>query len=142
MFRELGEEIGLTADDVEVLAVTRRWLRYRLPPRFVRRDQSPVCIGQKQRWYLLRSRAAEPAFRFDTTGEPEFADWRWADYWEPVREVIHFKRQVYRRALQELGREVWPDGLPPYPAWWGGMSPSDAAPGRTKARGLRARSTG
>jgi putative (di)nucleoside polyphosphate hydrolase len=142
MFRELGEEIGLTADDVEVLAVTRRWLRYRLPPRFVRRDQSPVCVGQKQRWYLLRSRAAAPAFRFDTTGEPEFADWRWADYWEPVREVIHFKRQVYRRALQELGREVWPEGLPPYPAWWGAMSPSDAAPGPAKARGLRTRSTG
>jgi putative (di)nucleoside polyphosphate hydrolase len=113
-----------------------------LPPRFVRRDQSPVCIGQKQRWYLLRSRAAEPSFRFDTTGEPEFADWRWADYWEPVREVIHFKRQVYRRALQELGREVWPEGLPPYPAWWGAMSPSGAASGRAKARGLRARSTG
>ena len=118
MYRELEEEIGLLPADVEVLGVTRRWLRYRLPERFVRRGSSPLCIGQKQRWYLLRSRAPEPRFRFDTTGEPEFADWRWAEFWEPVREVIHFKRQVYRRALHELGRDALPDGLPPYPGWW------------------------
>lgn len=129
MFRELGEEIGLLPADVEVLAVTRRWLRYRLPAKFVRRDRSPLCIGQKQRWYLLRSRSPEPRFRFDTTGEPEFADWRWAEYWDPVREVIHFKREVYRRALQELGREVWPEGPPPYPDWWDELSSPRAASG-------------
>lgn len=118
MFRELAEEIGLMPSDVEVLGVTRRWLRYRLPARFVRRDGSPLCIGQKQRWYLLRCRGPEPRFRFDLTGEPEFSDWRWAGFWEPVREVIHFKRAVYRRALHELGREALPGGLPPYPDWW------------------------
>ena len=118
MYRELHEEIGLGPDDVEVLAVTRRWMRYRLPAKFVRRDQTPLCIGQKQRWYLLRSREADPAFRFDLTGEPEFSDWRWADYWEPVREVIHFKRPIYRRALHELGLAALPGGLPAYPDWW------------------------
>ena len=118
MYRELHEEIGLGPDDVEVLAVTRRWMRYRLPAKFVRRDQTPLCIGQKQRWYLLRSREAEPRFRFDLTGEPEFSDWRWADYWEPVREVIHFKRPIYRRALHELGLAALPGGLPAYPDWW------------------------
>ena len=142
MFRELEEEIGLAPADVEVLAVTRRWLRYRLPPRFVRRDRSPVCIGQKQRWYLLRSRETEPPFRFDTTGTPEFSDWRWADYWDPVREVIHFKRQVYRRALQELGREVWPDALPPYPEWWGELAAPRRGPSRAAARSASARRTG
>ena len=49
MFRELGEEIGLGPADVEVLGVTPHWLRYRLPARLVRGDQSPVCIGQKLR---------------------------------------------------------------------------------------------
>ena len=70
MYRELEEEIGLTAADVEVLACTRGWLRYRLPRQFIRHDQRPLCIGQKQRWYLLRSREPTPAIRFDTTGEP------------------------------------------------------------------------
>jgi putative (di)nucleoside polyphosphate hydrolase len=33
LFRELREEVGLVPDDVEVLAATRSWLRYRLPRR-------------------------------------------------------------------------------------------------------------
>jgi putative (di)nucleoside polyphosphate hydrolase len=120
MYRELAEEIGLGPQDVRIVGVTRRWLRYRLPPRFQRRDQLPLCIGQKQRWYLLESHSAEPPVRFDTTGTPEFCEWRWSDWWDPVREVIHFKRPVYRRALHELGRFAFPGGLPPYPGWWGG----------------------
>ncbi len=54
MFRELHEEIGLTPRDVEVLGCTRDWLRYRLPEQFIRNNVHPLCIGQKQRWYLLR----------------------------------------------------------------------------------------
>ena len=119
LYRELKEEIGLDPAQVAVAASTRHWLRYRLPPRFVRRDQVPLCIGQKQRWFLLRLRTtADPSFRFDHTSEPEFDEWRWADFWEPVREVVSFKRPVYRKALHELGTHVFPGGLPPYPAWW------------------------
>ena len=118
LFRELHEEIGLSSEDVRIVAQTRRWLRYRLPARFVRRDSKPLCVGQKQRWYLLRLRRADPKFRFDLTGEPEFDRWRWVDYWQPIREVIYFKRRVYTRALHELGVVAFPDGLPPYPDWW------------------------
>lgn len=118
MFRELGEEIGLSPKDVEVLGATRRWLRYRLPSRYQRAGQLPLCVGQKQRWFLLRSRDAEPPVRFDQTAEPEFVEWRWADYWDPVREVIHFKRTVYRRALQELATLAFAPAPPPYPSWW------------------------
>jgi len=118
LFRELNEEIGLSSEDVRIAAQTRRWLRYRLPARFVRRDSKPLCVGQKQRWYLLRLRHAEPHFRFDLTGEPEFDRWRWVDYWQPIREVIYFKRRVYTRALHELGAAAFPGGLPPYPDWW------------------------
>jgi putative (di)nucleoside polyphosphate hydrolase len=118
LYRELHEEIGLRESDVSVAAVTTRWLRYRLPARYVRREQLPLCIGQKQRWFLLRLRSGEPLFRFDQTDQPEFDDWRWAGFWEPVREVVHFKRQVYRKALHELGAQAFPAGLPAYPDWW------------------------
>jgi putative (di)nucleoside polyphosphate hydrolase len=40
------------------------------------------------------------------------------DYWQPIREVIYFKRAVYSRALHELGPLAFPGGPPPYPAWW------------------------
>jgi putative (di)nucleoside polyphosphate hydrolase len=138
LYRELEEEIGLRSEHVSVVATTERWLRYRLPAQYQRRHRKPLCIGQKQRWFLLRLTQPQPEFRFDATGEPEFDQWRWADYWEPVREVIHFKREVYRRALHELGRSAWPEGLPPYPAWWSAASGDDSgglAPAAALAHG-------
>jgi len=118
LFRELHEEVGLEQGDVEVLAATRNWLRYRLPRRYVRRRATPLCIGQKQRWFLLRMLGSESRLRFDATTRPEFDSGRWVDYWSPVREVIYFKRSVYARALDELGRQAFRDGPPPRPEWW------------------------
>jgi len=102
MYRELAEEVGLSAEHVEIMGVTRGWLRYRLPKRLIRHNSKPVCIGQKQVWFLLRLLAEESEVRFDTTPMPEFDHWRWIDYWSPVKDVVHFKRGVYSRALQEL----------------------------------------
>jgi len=118
LYRELREEVGLAPDDVEVLASTRSWLRYRLPRRYVRRRSRPLCIGQKQRWFLLRMVGSESSLRFDVTERPEFDSGRWVDYWSPVREVIYFKRTVYARALEELGQHAFPEGPPPRPEWW------------------------
>lgn len=123
LFRELHEEIGLGPQDVEVVAATRSWLRYRLPRRFLRHRSRPLCIGQKQRWFLLRMLGSESRLRFDLTPRPEFDSGRWVDYWSPVREVIYFKRSVYARALEELGRQAFPGGPPPRPAWWSDTVP-------------------
>ncbi|MEX0900646.1 MAG: RNA pyrophosphohydrolase [Gammaproteobacteria bacterium] len=101
MYRELGEEIGLGRDDVEELGRTRRWLRYRLPPKYRQRARHPLCIGQKQIWFLLRLVADEAAIRLDTD-TPEFEQWRWVDYSVPAEEVIFFKRRVYQRALEQF----------------------------------------
>ncbi len=118
MFRELHEEVGLEADDVEVLGVTSDWLRYRLPDKFIRRASKPLCIGQKQRWFMLRLLSDDSRLRFDCCEKPEFDRVRWVHFWRPVNEVIYFKRRVYARALHELGPAVYPDGLPRRPRWW------------------------
>lgn len=118
MFRELEEEIGLGSGDVQVLGRTRDWLHYRLPEQFIRRNASPVCIGQKQRWFLLRLTGPESRLRLDASPEPEFDRWRWVNWWEPVREVIYFKRHVYARALQELAPLQFGAAHPPRPDWW------------------------
>lgn len=106
LFRELAEEVGLTEEHVEILGSTERWLRYRLPRRFIRQGKKPLCIGQKQKWFILRLTADETKVRFDTTESPEFDGWRWVDYWYPIRDVVFFKRDVYRRALQELSEHL------------------------------------
>lgn len=104
LYRELGEEVGLCRDDVEMLAATQGWLKYRLPRRYVRWGQNPLCIGQKQKWYLLRLLARDEAVNLNPDAEvrPEFDYWRWVSYWYPLGKVVSFKREVYRRALKEL----------------------------------------
>jgi putative (di)nucleoside polyphosphate hydrolase len=102
LYRELEEEVGLKSESVDVLASTRGWLRYRLPKRFVRRGQSPVCIGQKQKWYLPRMLDDDAAVRLDLNHKPEFDHWQWVSYWYPLDQVVPFKKEVYRRAMKEL----------------------------------------
>ena len=120
LFRELQEEIGLGRAEVSLVGSTSDWIRYRLPKRYVRRGRGPLCIGQKQRWFLLKLSVpeAEVRFNFTNTNEPEFDGWRWANYWEPVREVIYFKRPVYVRMLKELAPAAFPAGAPALPGWW------------------------
>ncbi len=102
LYRELEEEVGLVAEDVRVLAQTQGWLRYRLPKRLQRSNSRPVCVGQKQKWYLLQMTAPDERVNFNGSEQPEFEDWRWVSYWYPISQVVLFKRDVYRRALKEL----------------------------------------
>ena len=102
LFRELKEEIGLDKRDVKILGSTKSWLKYRLPNRYIRHDSLPLCVGQKQKWYMLRLVSNESNIHFDATGHPEFDHFMWVNYWYPLRQVISFKQSVYRQALSEL----------------------------------------
>lgn len=102
LYRELFEELGLREEDVKILGCTRDWLHYRLPDKLIRRNTLPLCIGQKQKWYLLRLVGDEEHVHLDHTDAPEFDLYRWVTYWYPLRQAVFFKRAVYRSALQEL----------------------------------------
>ena len=102
MIRELYEETGLTESDVEVVAQTEDWLRYRIPNHLLRRHSKPLCIGQKQIWFYLRLVGDESAVNLKCSDKPEFDQWRWVDYWTPVKEIVSFKRKVYQQALTQL----------------------------------------
>ena len=104
MFRELKEEVGLNPDDVQVLASTRRWLRYRLPSRLVRHYVKPLCVGQKQKWFLLRLSNQRAKIDLQANDDPEFDSWAWVSYWYPLRQVVTFKRRVYVMALKEFAK--------------------------------------
>ncbi|WGE33834.1 RNA pyrophosphohydrolase [Actinobacillus genomosp. 1] len=103
MYRELYEEVGLTKKDVRLLWASKYWLKYKLPKRLVRSDGSqPVCIGQKQRWFLLQLISNEDTIDLKATKSPEFDGWRWVSFWYPVRQVVSFKRDVYRKVMKEF----------------------------------------
>lgn len=102
MYRELEEETGLKEQHVRVLGSTPGWLRYRLPRRYLRRHRKPLCIGQKQVWFLLQLEASESLVTLDASPSPEFSEYRWVDFWYPADHVVSFKRDVYRQALSLL----------------------------------------
>ena len=117
LFRELEEEVGLTQEHVEIVGRTARWLRYRIPKRFLRhRRPRSHCIGQKQIWFLLRLVGCESNVSLDLSDKPEFDSWRWINYWETVDQVVFFKRSVYVRALEELLPLIQPGGAEKLPA--------------------------
>jgi putative (di)nucleoside polyphosphate hydrolase len=102
MYRELQEETGLLPVHVEVAGQTSDWLRYQIPDHLLRRHSKPLCIGQKQIWFNLKLIGSESDFNLSDCDKPEFDRWKWVDYWTPVDEIISFKREVYRQALEEL----------------------------------------
>jgi putative (di)nucleoside polyphosphate hydrolase len=108
MYRELYEEVGLQAEDVEVIAESKRWIYYYLPKHLIREHSKPLCIGQKQKWFLLRlKKGSEAKVNFNTTELPEFEAYRWVRYWYPLKQVIFFKKQLYKRALNEFAGKVF-----------------------------------
>ncbi|AGJ61158.1 RNA pyrophosphohydrolase [Candidatus Moranella endobia PCVAL] len=102
MYRELFEEVGLRHKDVCILASTRNWLRYQLPKPLIRWDTKPVCLGQKQKWFLLQLICPDVEINIQQGGLTEFDCWRWVSFWYPVRRVVSFKRNVYLRVMKEF----------------------------------------
>lgn len=109
LWRELAEEVGLDKHDADIIATSHRWLRYRLPKRLIRHHAQPLCIGQKQKWFLLKLKQADSRINLATSQEPEFCEWRWVDFWHPLSEVVSFKHRVYLLALQEFASILFPE---------------------------------
>jgi putative (di)nucleoside polyphosphate hydrolase len=107
MYRELIEELGLFPEDIEILSKTDEWLYYSLPERYQRTSQKPLCIGQKQKWFLLRLLSDDQKIKLDYSKPAEFEQWRWVDYWLPIHEVIAFKREVYHQVLHQFAALVF-----------------------------------
>ncbi|MGH8607331.1 MAG: RNA pyrophosphohydrolase [Gammaproteobacteria bacterium] len=108
MYRELKEEVGLLPGHIRVIGYTKHWLRYRLPDQFIRYDKKPVCVGQKQIWYLLRFLGEDDDVCLGASQRPEFDCWQWVRYWQPLKGVVRFKREVYQQALSEFASLALP----------------------------------
>ncbi|MGP4123680.1 MAG: RNA pyrophosphohydrolase [Sodalis sp. (in: enterobacteria)] len=108
MYRELFEEVGLSRKDVRILDSTGNWLRYKLPKRLVRWSTKPVCIGQKQQWFLLQLICSDEHINMQRGESPEFESWCWVSFWYPLRQVVSFKRDVYRRVMKGFSGVVMP----------------------------------
>ncbi len=110
LYREMLEEVGLLRHDVDCLAKTRDWYKYDIPPAYQRSDRA-ACVGQQQKWFLLRLNTHDSAINLAASSKPEFETWRWVDYWEAVDSVASFKREIYKAVLEEFAPIL---GVAPY----------------------------
>lgn len=97
--RELREEIG--TDRVHLLAVSKGWLRYYVPPEHRPASWRGRWFGQQQRWFTMYFHGTDQDINV-TTEHPEFIDWRWASPAEATVKIIDFKRPLYRDVLAEF----------------------------------------
>jgi putative (di)nucleoside polyphosphate hydrolase len=95
--RELLEEVG--NDRVELLAESRHWYAYDLPPELVPGHWGGRYCGQSQRWFAFRFTGTDPDIDLHAQ---EFARWRWATPDEVLRLIVPFKRPVYQAVLAEF----------------------------------------
>lgn len=99
--RELEEEIGVAANQVEMLARTSDWVLYDLPDRLKGKMWGGKYAGQKQLWFKLRLLAGDDAINIQTE-HPEFGRWKWSTRNDVLNEIVDFKREVYRSVLNQL----------------------------------------
>ena len=99
--RELEEETGVSPDKVELVAETREWLRYDLPPNLVNRVWRGRYRGQEQKWFAARFLGTDADIDIDTP-HPEFSDWRWSPVDEIATHAVSFKRALYEAVIAEF----------------------------------------
>ena len=93
--REAGEETGIAADMLELVAQAPGELFYDLPPEMVGKVWKQPWLGQRQRWFLFRFTGEDSDVDI-ATPEPEFRAWRWVDPADVPTLIVPFKQQLYR----------------------------------------------
>ncbi len=97
--RELAEEIGTAK--AEIIAETKDWLRYDLPPALRGQAWGGGYRGQEQKWFAMRFLGDDRDIDL-AAHHPEFDAWKWvpADLLPGL--IVPFKRALYDAVLMEF----------------------------------------
>jgi putative (di)nucleoside polyphosphate hydrolase len=99
--RELYEETGVRS--ATIIAESREWHCYDLPPQLVGVSWGGRYRGQRQKWFAARFTGADSEVQLALPGhKPEFDKWRWAAIDSLERLIVPFKRDVYARVIAEF----------------------------------------
>ena len=105
VFREMLEEIG--TDKAEIVAVTKRWLRYELPKELLGTAWRGKYRGQEQKWFLMRFTGTDRDIDI-ATEHPEFVAWKWLTFTRLPKVIVPFKRALYEQVVAEFAPLVNP----------------------------------
>jgi putative (di)nucleoside polyphosphate hydrolase len=101
--RELAEETGTS--NAEIVAESRVWRHYDLPPQLVGVALRGKFRGQRQKWFALRFTGVDSDFNIHHPPgghEPEFDAWQWIAPSELPGLIIPFKREIYEAVVEEF----------------------------------------
>ena len=108
-YRELWEEVGLQADDVELIGKLPIETQYDFPDYLIARhkaEDGPSYVmkyrGQIHEWFVFRLTAPDARIHLDLHHEIEFCAWRWWPAEEIAAHIVEFKRDAYRSAAAAL----------------------------------------
>ena len=99
--REVEEETGIAPHLVEKIAECPERLRYRLPDELVGVIWKEPWVGQEQDWFLCRFLGRDSDVNI-ATEHPEFREWRWVEPAQLPDLIVPFKRDLYRRLVDEF----------------------------------------
>ena len=105
LYRETYEEVGLKKHQIKIVRENERWIGYDVP-----KDRVPKYFsfknrrfkGQTQKWFLAEFLGNDEDINLSLHSQIEFSEWTWSSYWHPITGGIEFKRDAYRKALNDL----------------------------------------
>ena len=97
--RELEEEVG--TDQAQIVAVSRDWLRYELPPELQGKAWGRGYRGQEQKWFAMRFLGSDTDIDL-ARHHPEFDAWKWVSAADLAALIVPFKRSLYQAVLREF----------------------------------------
>jgi putative (di)nucleoside polyphosphate hydrolase len=100
-WRELGEETGLTTDQVALVGRGSFWIGYELPQHL---RSAKTGRGQVQQWFHFRSRT--PGLMPQSAGSDEAARLEWKALSAVVEGAVEFRRPVYEMVAREFDVEL------------------------------------
>jgi len=92
-YRELREETSIVS--IKKFAVLEGPFRYDFPPLVKAKFKH---VGQEVSWVFLEFVGSDDEINLDTD-YPEFDDWKWADIDEALVNIVDFKSDVYKKAV-------------------------------------------
>ena len=102
-YRELLEETGVTHENVKFLASSSKWFLYDLPEDLITKFWDGKYRGQKQKWFLFKFLGSDEDINI-ATENPEFSNWKWIPKENLLKEIVPFKKSVYKSVLKEFER--------------------------------------
>ena len=109
--RELEEETGVAPHLVDIVAETRDWLRYDLPPALIGQVWRGHYRGQEQKWFAARFLGTDADIDI-VTAHPEFSAWRWSRAEDLCANAVSFKRALYEAVVAEFRPFLSPPRAP------------------------------